>query len=304
MNIITDQTVLAKTSGLIEFFWRQMEEAVEEMEKMLFTRFELELTATTGLHQRTFAKVREKIGPDAIQYFSQPSLFMYRFLTTYMETSEEVKRGLTKQDPLFIERYDPEVDIRETRPQAEHQLKISFETELAYWKAMEEKRYADAKVILSAITLMRKDDKEAIYQLEVINWKLDLAGRTGDIALFLEAIASVPDDAECSVNKDNVKYHLKQLLLGRGMSEIKVAVSLEGRRRLLRESSPIEFLRTQTDIFTNSLLTQVTNGILSRKNMEVHEFFTLVETATKESTLAFLKVHPFITDLIVVWKKS
>lgn len=224
-----------------------------------------------------------------------------------METSEEVKRELAKSpnDPLFqgFHGCNAEDDIEETRPQAEHHLQSFFEMELAYWKAMEEERYADAKTILQAMTVMRKS-KELIYQIECINWKLDLAGRTGDVELFLDAIASMPDDPESALNEDSVKANLKQVLFNSGMCEIKVAVSLEGQRRVAREASPVEFLRGQTDVFTASLITQVINAILLNKHMAVHEFTKLVLTATEDSKRAFLSVHPFITDLVVVWKKK
>lgn len=305
MQLITDHALTQKTLEFSERFWKQMDELVRKMEEVLFLRFELNLEETKGLHQHVFDRVRKEMKQEAISYFSQPSLFMYRFLTVYLEKSEEVKREIFKNtgDSPRYKGYDAEADIRETRPQAEYQLQTSFESELAYWKAMEEKRYVDAKIILSAIALMRKNH-ELVYQIETSNWKMDLARRTGEVELFLEAIASIPADAECAVNVDDVRRHLSQLLLVRGMSEIKVKISLDGHRRLSREASPIEFLRTQIDVFSNSLLTQIANGVLSHKHMEIYEFFKLVEAATKESKIAFLKVHPFITDLVVVWKKS
>ena len=198
--------------------------------------------------------------------------------------------------------YDVEADIAETRVNAEHHLKSSFETELAYWNAMDEKRYDDAKIILQALVLMRKNE-EVIYQLEAINWQLDLAGHTGDIEMFLGAIASIPETEECELNEDSVRANLKQLLFSRGKNEVRIAVSPEGQRRLARETLPIDFLRAQIDVFTTSLLAQIATGLLLNRRMTVHEFTKLIETATEESRASFLAVHPFITDLIVVWKK-
>lgn len=306
MQILNDKSVATKTPELTELFWKQMEEGLEPLAKKLFTKqlrdYDFETTRTQELHRQTFQKIREKIGPDAILYFSQPSRLMYRFLATLIGVSEVAKREAKASGAEWLGEYDMEADIRETRPQAEHHLQSFFEMELAYWKAMEEERYADAKTILNAMTVMRRS-KELIYQIECINWKLDLAGCTGDTELFLDAIASLPDDPESALNEDGVKENLKRVLFTSGMCEIRVGLSPEGQRWIAREASPVEFLRGQTDVFTASLLAQITTAMLLNKRMSVTEFTKLVETATEECRTSFLKVHPFITDLIVVWKK-
>ena len=153
-------------------------------------------TIVDVLFEESFKRVKKEIGPRIVELTSTPVEFMQHFSEVYARADAEVKRAMksgeidltgVRNAEEFMQEYDVENDIEITHATFENQQTTSTQTELAYQKAVKEKRYEDASTILDGLRVIARE-KELSYQSQILNWGINLAVETGNVAAFLDRL--------------------------------------------------------------------------------------------------------------------
>lgn len=297
MQIIRNSDLSTKFNQNVEVLWDELSKGLADVGSKKLREFPA--SDVDRLNVDVLQATKVAMSKDAAVLASEPSRYLLAAMEEYLRQAAHFKRELATKKPSWLPSdYDMEEDIRDTEALARAQMKNQFQCETAYWKAMDEKRYDDAKVVLNATRLMRANS-ESIMQIEVINWQLELSSRMGDMESFVSALADA-DGYGVLVNADATNRMVEQLLSARGFNELKVALTPEGHRQAGNApEGVVQFMHGHLTIFIKSMVNQITDGVLKDVKMPVTEFRGLINKAASDSRRSFLAVSPLVQDVIV-----
>ncbi len=295
------QSELAGTFAVLsEAFWDTMLGGLREATTRSLYRqgTGLERLFSEKLGTDALAAVKTRMSADLPLLASEPSRFIYKFMRAFAEETATCKRRLMENPPEALRGYDMEANIKDTERLFEVIMVSTFQCELAFWKAMDEKRFEDARVILGAIQRMRTN-AEMPMRMELVNWRLEVSARLGDLEMFVDAFAEIPD-ANQIVDPDGVASLVRLLLHSRGCNRVLAAPTKEGvKQAACHPQGQAAFITEHLEIFLKSLVLQVVGGLVANPKISAVGFRTLVTKAIADSRKSFLATSKYIADLKV-----
>jgi hypothetical protein len=269
-----------------------------------FSRFEDTLWADIfSTVQKTATEATQKEMADLGPLFaSEPSRYLYRFIVIFTKNVADAMKTVSSlpnySDLMSGHKEDFEKDIELAQTTVDCSLKAQFQNELAYWSALENRQYADAKTFLEAVKVTRRDG-ELLMRVEILNWELNLSSLTGDIETFLGVFRNLEEDEIC-LNIDGIRGYVGNLLKSRGIKHVQLALTKEGLRKAhAHPQGVVAFGTEHSAIFIRSLVAQITNELLTRRNLSPDVFRKIYISAVEDSKRSFLAVSPYVQDLII-----
>jgi hypothetical protein len=265
--------------------------------------------ASTMEHHRIISDEIDRLVKDelylrAVMHFSQPTRFALIYCDCIFKHSINVKRermGRNATRPLRgDEGHDVESDITLTQKEIEAFKKSNFQLERQFFAAMEENRLDDAKALLSAIEIARRDADEML-QNEVSNWRFELACARGDTDMFFRACEQVPSIAHTD---KQVLYMLLEKLLYNGVIRgALVQLNAEGLRAAARAGkNQQEFGNEQALLFMRSVIMEIGDLVIKSTCTSAVEFKRAIVLAFERSVQSSLAVNPYLHSLNVAWR--
>lgn len=248
-------------------------------------------------------RVREDLGSKVtLLFFSQPTMFTEKFISSLTRHSENVKREafagslVVKGIPVKIpdsESYDLEDDIKESKEGAKRTME-ALSHEIAFQKALEDGNFDDAETILEGMELVKKDGN-VLDRVGIRNWKMRLAVAKGDLEVFLDVLheALFDTDERVVVFLPYLRISLKEIIVESLISGIMVSTT-----SILSEKEREDI----NDIFWSSLVRYIIEFLkdAGKARMSAEDFKALVKMFS-EDAISSVKFFPRPLEVVAVW---
>lgn len=319
MNTSTGKFMTDTNAQLVETLWKKHEPNLEAEQKERRQSLQAERAQfgdvlreeddrcefADKLQLETFKKVKEELGDKILMELSEPSRFEVLLVNTLIKFNSELKPALApefqgvidKQFPELGAKYDVELDIRETEADLRSKIESKFKLEMLFWSALDGGRFQEAAVFLSAIEVARAQAKTEL-QVELLNWKLNLAVELKDFAMFMSALKKsigMKEEFELRDFKTALENQLYRLLSRTVFVDTVVVPSDFGLKQANKSGKTTEaYFAEQTEIFARGVVSETISCLCTNPE---GEFTKLLLDVLKEKRKAFLQINPCFRDI-------
>lgn len=288
----------------VENLWQQLEEVFSDSNPLMAKLRSGPMPSELDLIiKETLRRIREEIGFDgSLLFFSNPSVFMERFMALLIKHSGAVKKeaaaGSLEVDGQKVKvawaDYNLEEDIKESEKAAAW-MEECLKHEIAFQNALRDQKFDEAAEILRGMELARKDSSP-LQRIEVRNWQMKLAIAKGDIRRFLELLDASMAPA------DELGIHLP--FLRKSLQEIITMAMIAGLVIVTQDTLTLDERKTIDELFWRSLLDKIIEGPLLSPGTDVtEELFKGYVRQAAEGALKALSLYPKKIFAQVIWRE-
>jgi len=219
-----------------------------------------------------------------------PTRFLWLTATQFLEVSEDFKCELAKVHKLKPEMNLEMYKIRET---IEIMLKKTFPLEVPIWQMLDQKKLKEALPLMKVVEDERKS-ADIPYQLEVDNWKTEVAIKTGDLELFFGSVnhsLELMSGIGANLDPTNLTSAIGTILQHK-MPILYVEFTSMGKHLLEKRGE--EFITRQSILFINWINGKICEEIAGGRIRSADEFKSFTIKGWGDLVDGYKKLNPFI----------
>lgn len=222
---------------------------------------------------------------------NQPTRFMMLLTEEILRASEKIKRR-SRGNAEATER-----DINKTRNQVMNNLSQTYRTETVLFSLLDSKQFDQALTMIEALEIERSKS-DLIMKVEVLNWKLELMSKMGNVNGFFETLSkllTITNGEEMKYDPKAFKSAIEYILMKKFDKGIPFSLNAYGRQQARNDVFiPTKVGEAFQELLVNKVLDAVMKTRIIDSSSTLNQF---LKSEWSNIVQSFHLINPYVAEI-------